>query len=139
MNDRLLTEGFRFWILAVLDHAEIQPQDRGLSVLLLPANYYSLSRVEKEKLILQSYINGHFYCSGLNTFHLKSFSATDSFIDAEFSEKVDVIKIITNKEETSYSDLSSIKFFIKPGTNYIRVEAHKNNNDFLFTQPVFYD
>jgi hypothetical protein len=136
--DWLLRQGLKLMITAEVDWQGVGAEDLGCHVLLMPSNYNSLTKTQKEEAILDAHIAGEFYANGKLTFFITDITASEDLVTVTFDTVCDTVKIITNKETITRTSVSEVSYLRKSETSYIRVEAFLGT-DFIFTQPIYYE
>lgn len=140
--DYLLNKGHQLWSLAVVDWQgdgqQAQTGDRGANILLLPSNYNTLSYVEKQNAILDAYIAGTYFPVGRGELLITNVEEQGYNVRFTFNKPANAVYCLYDGNKTLVaSNTSSVVINTKKASKYIRIKALGDNNEFVFSNPIF--
>ena len=140
--DYFLNKGYKLWATAVVDWqgdgTQFYPEDLGANVLLLPSNYSNLTYVQKQNAILDAYIAGQYFPVGIGKLLITNIEESGDNVRFTFNKPANAIYCLYDGNKTFVaSNTSVVVINTKKASKYVRIKALGDNNDFIFSNPIF--
>lgn len=140
--DHFLNKGYKLWATAVVDWqgdgTQFYANDLGANVLLLPSNYNNLTYIQKQNAILDAYIAGQYFPVGIGKLLITNIEESGDNVRFTFNKPANAIYCLYDGNKTFVaSNTSVVVINTKKASKYVRIKALGDNNEFIFSNPIF--
>lgn len=136
----LLNKGHHLWALSVVDWQGDGPytEDFGASLLLLPSDYASMTYIQKQNAILDAYIGGRYFPTGLGTIRITNIEQDEDRVTFTFNTSARIVYGIYDGEYKPIgSNISSICVDTRNASKFFMLKALGDGDDFIWTNPIY--